>query len=138
MEIDFTRLPISTKVWSMDGGWGEIVSINTDRVYSIQVRFDSECLTFTPDGRQCKRSAAPTLFLNEFKIPDEAYIPPRPNLRVDDKVIVWEAGHNKHYRHFKEWASNGKIVCFDDGCTSWSGAHGKSSSWDYYTVPESE
>lgn len=138
MEIDFTKLPISTKVWSMNGGWGKIVSINTDRVYSIQVMFDYEYITFTSDGRQYTCSAAPTLFLNKFKIPDEAYRPPRPDLKVDDKVIVWDDESRKHHRHFKRWTEDGKIECFGGGETSWSNDRGGSSSWNYYAIPESE
>ena len=61
----------------------------------------------------------------------------RPDLKVDDPVIVWNNINDKFKRHFKAWADDGKIVCFNNGKTLWSNS-GDCTPWKYYLIPESE
>jgi len=59
----------------------------------------------------------------------------KPNLKVDDKVLVWDAKSLKKYkRYFKGWNKDDKIVCFSLGTTSWSAEN--ENTWDYWELPE--
>jgi len=113
MKTDFTKLPIGTKVWDITKGWGVIERICHDQIYPILVKHYVSSISYTAQGKAHTWDIHPSLFLNKFKIPDEAYIPPRPYLKVDDKVIVWNtAGQKKQCRHFKCWDSDGRICMF--------------------------
>jgi len=58
------------------------------------------------------------------------------DLKVDDKILVcddpgdyWK---NRHFAQFKE----GRVWCFNNGQTSWSGGEDNITSWKYYKLPD--
>ncbi len=71
--MDFTKLPIETKVWNFTAGWGTIIDTDykggTIKPYPIRVQYDNgECETFTANGYAFEDDISPTLFLNEIKL----------------------------------------------------------------------
>lgn len=132
-QYDFSGYKVGDRVWDIRDGWQEIVDISYDLKYPIRAVSRS----YTIDGRDHESDKYPTIFPNEFKIPDEAFVKPLPDLAVDTKVIVWNTGYeeDKFKRYFKEFDSFGNIVCFNNGCTSWS-TNGDSITWDNYEVVE--
>jgi hypothetical protein len=67
--------------------------------------------------------------------------PIRPDLKVDDPVIVWNQNyeHHKKKRHFSDWNKDGRIATYNDGQTSWSSAGPcLKTVWDHYELPNKE
>ena len=59
----------------------------------------------------------------------------RPNLKVDDKVMVRAVGVDQWlHGHFKEWPEGDGIICFDGGRTSWT-SEGKHIHWKCWKLP---
>lgn len=115
---------VGSRVWSIIDGWGTIISSKQEENinYSIEVDFDNgTSLFFNSDGRLAKSDINPTIFWNEFKIPEKAFTEPLPKLEVDTKVIVWDTEFGKKYkRYFSHFDEEGRIYCFDGGSTSWN------------------
>ena len=134
----FEDAKIGDKVYSLTQGWGEVIEYETDgEEYPLIVEFEYKGIIerFTIDGRIYNKDKYPALFWNEiaFVVPDK----PLPDLEVDTKVIVWNIeGYEKRKRYFKKFDENGKIVCFNDGTTSWSNANNKENSWNYWELAE--
>ncbi len=124
--IDFTKLPIGTRVFCTAFGWGNIDSIVGDKIgkdanYPVGVRFRqiAPIQRFTPNG-QAILNGPVCLALREYSVPDECFETPLPDLPVDTPILVrlkFETKWKK--RHFKEWY-NGRPVVFCKGKTSWS------------------
>jgi hypothetical protein len=140
--IDFTQVPVGTRVWDdYIECWGTIV-IKTNPTrddYPIGVDYDNGSTgAYTKDGRLWK-SHRPSLWFNEFEvvIPEKAYHSPLPDLEVDTPVLVrdyeQQGWKRQHFSHFK----NGKICTFCDGHTKWS-YFGGTKSWDQWKLPEEE
>jgi hypothetical protein len=72
-----------------------------------------------------------------FRMVQYKYIRPiRPDLKVDDPVIVWLDGDKQFRRHFARWNhDDGRIQTFADGVTSWSFENEKLVTWDHYELP---
>lgn len=63
----------------------------------------------------------------------------RPQLKKDDKVLVWDCpGDKRRPRHFSHWAPDGRINAFANGDTSFSSIRGKTNSWNYYEIVSDE
>ncbi len=128
----FSNAKVGDRVWSVANGWGTIIRIDLNR-FPIVVDFTNSVRScYTKEGIFTPNDAIPSLFWNEFEIPEEAYIRPLPKLDVDTKVLVWD-GLMKCRRYFSHFNEHGKIVCFDSG-TSWSN-NGKLvwwSNWELY------
>ena len=78
---DFSDIKVGDKVWSAKDGWLKVIktSNNIGNLYPIKAIADNEYeFTFTKDGREHFSDKYPTLYWNEFKIPDEAFIKPLP------------------------------------------------------------
>lgn len=76
--FNYKDLKIGQRVWSINYGWGTILSMNAGEEQNlIQVRFDegARCWLYDYEGNrnQCDVTNTPTLFLNEFKIPEAAF-----------------------------------------------------------------
>jgi hypothetical protein len=87
MKTDFSKLPIGTKVWSFRYGWCEITKINTDKEYSIRVRYkygDTE--EYTSYGFCFDSDVNPTLFLRPFEIPVKAFEQQMPEFKKGMKL----------------------------------------------------
>ena len=81
---------VGDRVFSVAQQWGKITE-KTDfgGGYSLRVRFeDGDEESFTATGKRYVTDTMPTLFPNEFAIPDSAYQRPRPDLKIDNRVIV--------------------------------------------------
>lgn len=58
-----------------------------------------------------------------------------PELEVDAKVLVrWRSGKKWTKRHFSHFREDGGIVCFNDGCTSFT-AGSAESPWEEWKLP---
>jgi len=122
------------KVWSFVYGWGVVEDIRKKKL-QITVKFKNERDTFTLDGKMYKTDMYQTLFWDEvkFDIPKK----PLPDLAIDTKVLVWDLeGVVMYKRYFKKFNNDGKIVCFEDGKTSWSSPKNKEVSWSYWELSE--
>ena len=79
----------------------------------------------------------PMLFLNEVKPEDWLQPEPLPGLAVDAPVMVKDPGNSRWFkRHFAAWHSDGRIICWDNGCTSFTSKDQK--SWEYWRLPTKE
>ena len=115
------------KVWSIKFGWGTIVEIIERTGCPVGVDFENSCrLWYCIDGRYSQNDILPSIFWNEFTIPDEAFKKPLPSIEVDTKVLVWYVNNgstsNKHHMHFHSFTDDGKIRVFQDGRTSFTAA----------------
>jgi len=122
---------INDKLYSLEEGWGRVLDI-VPGDYPIVMKFIDGTLTFTLEGKRLKCSRYPTLLWDEveFETPKK----PLPSLEEDAKVLVWNVGGlRKHKRHFKEFDSDGEIVCFIGGETSWTTC-GETNNWTYWEV----
>lgn len=114
---DFTKAKVGDRVWDFQYGWGVIDDIDEQVGISfpIGIWFDNEKrMTSDFKGRLIPK-ANPTLFWNEFKIPDEAFIKPAPKLEVDTLVWVWDDYKDeKLLRFFSHFNEEGNICTFRD------------------------
>ena len=82
---------VGDRVFSVAHGWGKIAYLNChpDCVYPLEVIFEqAPDDSFTTTGLRDATDKMPALFPNEFAIPDSAYQRPRPDLKIDNRVIV--------------------------------------------------
>ncbi len=60
-----------------------------------------------------------------------------PDLEINTEVLVRNsAGEDVRTRHFEGWQEDGKMLCFNDGRTSFTNCG--SSSWKYWRVSGGE
>lgn len=130
----FKNAKVGDKAWSIQAGWGTIYHISKEKPYPIEFKSDinDKGYCFTYNGMYREIDANPTLFWNEFKIPEEAFIKPLPDLKIDTKVIVWNEENIKFKRHFSHF-KDGKIYCFNDGRSSWN-ATDNSEYWNNWEL----
>lgn len=132
----FKDAKVGDKAWSIQAGWGTIYHISKERPYPIEFKSDinNKEYCFTYNGMYREIDANPTLFWNEFKIPEEAFIKPLQQLKIDTKVIVWNDENKKFKRHFSRF-KDGKIYCFNDGRSSWN-ATDNSEHWNNWKLAD--
>ena len=132
---DFTDAKVGDKVTCITYGIGTIINNRNSDAYPLIVMFaDKGKDVYTLDGR-VMLDAKPTLYHGhvEFTITTK---PIRPDLKVDDRVIVWNDGTKyKCKRYFKRWGLDGRIVCFTLGFTAWTSGD-LQESWDNYELPK--
>ena len=141
MKTDFTKLPEGTRVWSLiKNECGFIEENKKNNNYPVKVIFDDgKTTTYTADGREYTYDKNASIFLQKFKIPEQAFEMPLPELAVDSKILVSVDPENICLkRYFSHW-KDGKPFCFEDGGTSWSSD--RVYAWDfhestYYIMPE--
>lgn len=137
MTTTFETAKVGDEVWCIRQGWGKIRSISKDPddLYPVNVDFPSlEREEYTVDGLIHRHDITQSLFWSEVKV--EAPQKPLPKLKVDTKVIVWNRGVGKVKRHFSHFTSEGKIVCFDYGLTSWTSSLNKTTEWNEWELAE--
>ena len=128
----FSNAKVGDKAWSVQSGWGIIYNIDKDRNYPIKFRSYTNCVfSFTYGGFNIRSDINPTLFWNEFPIPESAFTKPLPQLKVDSKVIVWNDERFKFRRHFSHF-KDGIIYCFCDGTSSWNNTG--ASDWNNWEL----
>ena len=137
----FENAKVGDRVWDIRFGWGKIIEVDKDILdpYAIKVKFDNEEMTYyDADGYYNVNDINPTLFWNEFEIPEEVFKRPLPKLEIDTKVLVKNNGDEKwNKKHFAGWTDDGRIKCWFGGCTSWS-TYGKKyhTIWNFWKLPE--
>ena len=132
----FKDAKIGDRVWSyVDAKYGRIVEIIGGK-YPIKVEFNNGRQSyFTIDGKRFEADKRPVLFWDkiEFEIPKK----PLPRLKVDAKVFVWnKEGDIKVKRHFKRFDTDGRIICFASGGTSWTSDDNEEIKYDYWELAE--
>ena len=126
---------VGDKLYSMEDGWGTVIKVITGSLYPLSIQFECHRIDFTLDGKRWTSSKNATLFWDEIKL--EVPKKPLPKLEIDTKVLVWNVeGDIKMKRHFKKFNTNGKIVCFIGGETSWSSKDGYISGWSHWELAE--
>jgi hypothetical protein len=61
----------------------------------------------------------------------------RPDLKIDDPVIVWDLQSLQSRRHFAGWTDDRKILTYIRGKTKWT-SEGETMSWDHWRLPTKE
>jgi hypothetical protein len=128
---DFTSMKIGDRVWTFQFGWGVIERMDLADKYPVCVRVGEHRIeSFTKDGKWVTDATNPGLFLNDFKVPPCAFIPP---MTVDTKLLVRDIG-DKYWkkRYFKKFCGK-RVVCFEDGSTSFS-TSGSETVWEEWKL----
>jgi hypothetical protein len=99
MAVDFTKVPIGTKVETAYGPGVIILGLSP----RVTVRVGDVDYPYTCDGRRHDLDARPTLFLAPFQWPEQEQ--PLPDLAVDTPVMVRSRG----------WIIPGFAATFADG-----------------------
>ncbi len=120
-------------------GEGVVCNINYTSEYPVLVKFYMEQIcTFTEKGLCMPSDISPSLhFQNEYKPATSKEPCRRPDLKVDDPVIVWGNSDYKERRCFSGWNDNGSITCFIDGKNEFT-SKGITSRWHHYELPSNE
>lgn len=135
MTTTFKTARIGDRVWHLEYGWGVVVDI-TAGDYPIAVDFENDYYEvverFTFEGKFRLAPFNQTLFWDEIEI--IAPSKPLPNLPVDTRIIIWNAGE-KHNRYFSHFDDNGNAVCFAGGSDSWT-SDGEVATWTRWELAE--
>ena len=67
----FENAKVGDKVWEIRYGWGKIVKVNKKLIYPIEAKFKNIYTDYTLGGKGFSGDLNPTLFWNEFEIPEE-------------------------------------------------------------------
>ena len=131
----FRNAKVGDKVWNFNTKeWEEIVRIIYNNIY--QIITDRSAYTF--EGFNNSTHKNPTIFPNEFKIPEEAFEKPLPKLEVDTKVIVWDNVMGQRLpQYFAHFSHNNKFGCFANGRTSFT-TNGVVVYWDNWELYKEE
>jgi hypothetical protein len=116
---DFSNAKIGDRVWSPQHAWGKVTDVLTNPI-GVTVDFFKVQRKYDMEGMEHHENAVnPSLFWNEFEVPQSAYVKKVPHLEVDTPVIVWDffERYNRYFSHFDE---DGYIHTFPGGATSWS------------------
>lgn len=119
---------IGDKVWNSRQGWELVRCINPKDVYPIE----TDTSTFEEGGFKMVGDKYPSLFWKEQTFD---LTKPLPDLKLDDKVIIWDNDSAKYGRHFCRFDPDGKIVTFDGGLTSWTSG-GRTTAWSNWELPD--
>lgn len=121
-------IKVGDKVWDSRVGWSGVKRICVNDKYPIE----TEYATYKENGFRFSKDTYPSLFWKEQNFDLSK---PLPDLKVDDKVIVWENKGGELHRHFCKFDSNGDIVTFNYGQTSWTNFN-KTSAWQNWRLPD--
>ena len=137
----FGNAKVGDKVFDVRLGWGEIIDICFEDNGLVYVGFKGWTEAYNLYGvYNISYDKRPSLYWNEFEVPEEAFEKPSPKLEIDTPVLVSsKEGDEGYKRHFAGWTKDGRMKCWRNGHTSWS-AGGKEdySIWNYWKLPEEE
>ena len=136
MTTTFEDVKVGDQMWSVEFGWGEVVSRDiVSECFTVEFSSDEfETYCFKGARKRPLREKMQTLFWDEVVI--EAPTKPLPELEVDAKVLVWNDPKQKHKRHFSHFR-DGVIWTFDAGHTSFTRLHKNSMThWLYWELAE--
>lgn len=138
---DFSNVKVGDKLWSIQLGDCVVYLIYaTSASYPIHVKNElGQSAVYSKFGKEDNDDAYQSLYFSNPMIvaPEE---PVRlPDLKVDDKVIVWDNDGETAPRYFSHFTKDGKICCFSDGATSFSvdkDSNGlpRITIWDNYEI----
>jgi hypothetical protein len=142
MPVDFTKLPIGTKIETAWGP-GRIALINGNYPYPVAVALDNvdpdpnHPKTYTAEGKYLDDHTRPSLFLAPFEWPtQEQPEPPLPDLPADAPIMVRNSElADWQRRHFARW-KDGYATTFQSGWTSFT-SYG-TLSWQEWRLPTEE
>jgi hypothetical protein len=134
MTVDFTKMPIGTKVETAWGP-GKIVLSSIGNCYAVSVLLDNgKSETYTAEGKYLLNHARPTLFLAPFEWPTQEQ--PLPDLPVDAPIMVRNYEYESWgHRHFAAW-KYGKVTTFMGGRTSFT--ENVTIDWEQWRLPTEE
>ncbi|MBK8150828.1 MAG: hypothetical protein IPK58_22155 [Acidobacteria bacterium] len=128
------QFELGDRVWSiLRRQWGTVDRYEPDREDWVWVKFD---LTKDLAITGCDVNE---LFFKEIHIPKAARVrPTRPDLKIDDRVLVNNAFPIEWVRgHFAGWTDDGYIKTFLDGLTSWT-TDGATCVWTEWKLPDAD
>lgn len=136
MSVDFTKLPIGTKVIGVKGN-GEIINIDKTSLYSIRVSYPCGYADYLSDGRYYDSDVLPSLFVDDGKFQWPEQSQPLPQLEVDTKVWV-KYNDNDCWkpRHFSNWGNDGKMYVFVNGLSSFTSYDAWRRPVEHYHIGE--
>ena len=138
-KVDFSAYKIGDKIWdSLQGEWVEIAGISnfSHVLYPIMIKQGGSC-TFA--GLANTQHRVPRYFHNEFKIPDEAFQKPLPDVKVDQPVWVKESIQRAWLpRHTTGMFIGDQLEVFCQGMTSHSQSigHIATEQYTYWTLTD--
>ena len=128
----FENAKVNDQIWSIEHRkWFYIAAIHVKYLVISDGNINT-CCNF--DGSK-NSNKFQSYFWNEIEI--IAPIKPKPKLKVDTKVIVWNNEDNisrKYHAYFSHFDNTGKIRTFIDGKTSWSNNNSYMPSWDFWEL----
>lgn len=130
----FENAKVNDQIWSIEyRRWFYITAINVKYLVISDGNINTYC---NFDGSK-NDNKFQSYFWNEIEI--IAPIKPKPKLKVDTKVIVWNDNtsrkHNEYFSHFDD---TGRIYTFIDGRTSWSNGGRYKPSWDFWELAKED
>lgn len=128
--IDFTKLLVGSRVWSINFGWGSIQKFQ-DGTYPIVVSFGDRTESYTKNGKWVLTAINPAIFINEFSVPSEVMTP----IDVDTKILVKDKYERCWKKRYFAKMDNGRVRAFANGATSFS-AEGETILWDEWKYPD--
>lgn len=140
MKIDLSDVQVGDKVYSIRSGNTVVIQIyNDDSSYRIETELG---WSHTLKGRLLTPDKHPSLFHNFEEM--QSYFadlePPRPELKVDDKVMVRDRDSEPwKRRYFAKWGIN-CIYTWSNGYTSWTTNDASSDlvPWNQWRIPTPE
>jgi hypothetical protein len=89
-------LPIGTKVFDINFGWGEVTNISDSSEYQVTVKFKGSTEVYTLEGLYRRTDKCPTLSLTEYTLETGGFTPitgysTKP--KVGDKGYFWDSNH---------------------------------------------
>jgi hypothetical protein len=94
MKTDLSKVKVGDKIWTIQGGWEEVINIENGVVYSIKTI--NNC--YTIDGLRWKRDDFPSAF-TEYPFKEQS---------IEKDTLVWfrDSEHENwkigYYSHFKD------------------------------------
>lgn len=129
---------VGDKVIDFQFGYGVVITTDYEFWqigFVVQARFDKgKDAWFTAGGKAHGNAKYPTLFkADDYPGSYPQHERPRPDLKVDDKVLVT----GKLPRHFAGWDKDGTLLCWNGGRTSFTG-DGQKTRWPHYEVVDKQ
>lgn len=101
MKSDLSKVKVGDKIWTIQGGWIEVIRIDTSKTFPI----DTECHSYTIDGKIYFNDKYPSAFL-EYPFKEQP---------IEKDTLVWFRDSEEenwmvgYYSHSK----NESHYCFD-------------------------
>jgi len=139
----FKDAKVGDLVYSLRGCY-EIVKFYPKSKQQLELRGVSNCADYKScdyRGFDLESDKQPSYFWQPFEIPAHAFEKPRPELKVDDPVMVSNDNVVWHKRRFAKWRA-GFIFCWNLGADSWTAKEAengkKSAIWNFHRLPTKE